>query len=264
MSSQSQMVKLPNGEQHWYQNGKLHRLDGPAVIGKNYNEWYQNGELHRLDGPASIIVDNRTRKYIERSWFQNGKLHRLDGPAIITEYKHEWYQNGKLHRLDGPAIELSDGTKMWFVNDQKHRLDGPAEIDCFGVEMWYQNGELHRLDGPAITYPDESEEWYVDGVRHRINGPAVIMNGKEKWYINGVSINTNTVSEYTKSSISGKDCSICISDIDGECYKTSCNHYFHIECFNELIKRHNKCPNCRHTIKEKDDDESEFIVDNLS
>ena len=265
MSSQFEnMVTLPNGEQQWYRNSKLHRDDGPAVIGSNYNEWYQDGVLHRLDGPASIIVDVRSRKYIERRWFQNGMLHRLDGPAIITDSKQEWYVNGKLHREDGPAIELSDGTKMWFINNNKHRDNGPAEIDCFGVEMWYQNDQLHRLDGPAVTYPDGSEEWYVDGELHRINGPAVIMNGKEKWYMNGVRIYTNLVSGYTKSTISGKDCSICIGDIDGECYQTSCNHHFHIECFNELIKQHSKCPNCRHVIKngyEYDDNDDGYNFD---
>jgi hypothetical protein len=251
--SQYQIV---NGEQHWFQDGQLHRVDGPAIIGRNYNEWFQNGKLHRLDGPASIILDSRTRKYIDRRWFQDGLLHRVDGPAIITETKQEWFQNGKHHRLDGPAIELSDGTKMWFVNDLKHREDGPAEIDCFGVEQWYQHDKLHRLDGPAIIYPDGSEEWYVDGLRHRINGPAVTMNGKEKWYMNGVKIYTNIVTNYIKTTISGKDCSICISDIDNECYKTACDHYFHIECFNELVKRHKKCPNCRHII-EHDNEESD-------
>ena len=262
MSSQNQtMITLPTGEQNWYKNNELHRDDGPAIIGSNYTEWYQHGQLHRLDGPASIVVDVRTRKYIERRWFKNGKLHREDGPAVITESKQEWYQHGQFHRLDGPAVEMSDGTKMWFVNNEKHREDGPAEIDCFGVEQWYQHDNLHRLDGPAITYPDGSEEWYVDGYRHRINGPAVIMNGKEKWYINGTKVNTEIISNYCQTTISGKDCSICISDVDGECYKTSCNHYFHIECFNELLKRHNKCPNCRHTIKYDNESDDEFDYD---
>jgi hypothetical protein len=259
MSQVNQVIKS-NGEHHWYKDGKLHREDGPAIIGSNYNEWYMNGLLHRVNGPAIMIVDVRTREYIERSWYQNGKLHRLDGPAIVTLTKQEWYQNGQLHRLDGPAIELSDGTKMWFVNNQKHRTDGPAEIDCFGIEMWYQNDVLHRTDGPAIIYPDGSEEWYQNGLRHRVDGPAVIMNGKEKWYQNDILINTTT--DYIKTIITGKDCSICISDIEGECYKTVCNHHFHIECFNELVKYHNKCPNCRNEFhKNVYDDNCEYEFD---
>lgn len=37
----------------YYVDGKLHRLDGPAVIRPNgNNSWWHEGKLHRLDGPA--------------------------------------------------------------------------------------------------------------------------------------------------------------------------------------------------------------------
>ena len=37
--------------------------------------WYQNGLLHRLDGPAIEDI------YGDKMWCQNGLRHRLDGPA---------------------------------------------------------------------------------------------------------------------------------------------------------------------------------------
>jgi hypothetical protein len=41
------------GNKFWYQNGKLHRLDGPAVeYADGHKAWCQNGNLHREDGPA--------------------------------------------------------------------------------------------------------------------------------------------------------------------------------------------------------------------
>ena len=41
------------GSKYWYQNDKLHRLDGPAVEHINgFKQWLQNGKFHRLDGPA--------------------------------------------------------------------------------------------------------------------------------------------------------------------------------------------------------------------
>jgi len=50
---QEYQVKVYENRTEWYQNGKLHRLDGPAVeCTKGYKEWYQNGQRHRLDGPA--------------------------------------------------------------------------------------------------------------------------------------------------------------------------------------------------------------------
>ena len=56
------------GHKHWYQNGKLHRTDGPAVeLADGEKYWYQNGERHRTDGPAI----ERTNGY--KYWYQNGK-----------------------------------------------------------------------------------------------------------------------------------------------------------------------------------------------
>jgi len=85
---QEYQVKVYENRTEWYQNGKLHRLDGPAVeCTKGYKEWYQNGQRHRLDGPA---VECR------------------NGIKV-------WYQNGQRHRLDGPAFEWADGSKAWYV-----------------------------------------------------------------------------------------------------------------------------------------------------
>lgn len=52
----------------WLSNGKLHRLDGPAVIDDNGDQyWMINDEMHRLDGPASEFADGG------KEWFVNGK-----------------------------------------------------------------------------------------------------------------------------------------------------------------------------------------------
>ena len=102
------------GNVYWrYNNGYLHRLDGPAIEWNNgQKEWWQNGELHRLDGPA------RERKDGTKEWIQNGKWHRLDGPAIYNaDGSKAWYQEGKLHRVDGPAREFAGGRKEWWLND---------------------------------------------------------------------------------------------------------------------------------------------------
>lgn len=182
-----------------------------------------------------------------KKWYHEGKLHRENGPAVIYSNGHqEWYRKGKLHRDDGPAVIYPDGSEEWYVNGYRHRLNGPAVI-MNGKEKWYQYGYLNRLDGPAVITNGE-EKWYQSGFLHRLDGPAVISNGEEKWYIDGARICKETV--YKNS---GKDCSVCISDIDGECYKTICNHYFHIECLNEVLYSQYVCPNCRHTIKDYDD-----------
>jgi hypothetical protein len=43
-----------------------HRTDGPAAIFIDGDErWYQHGKLHREDGPAVIEVDGSEHWYIE-------------------------------------------------------------------------------------------------------------------------------------------------------------------------------------------------------
>ena len=83
------------------------------IINRNgTKEWYQKGKKHRTDGPAIEYADG------SKFWFQNGKLHRTNGPAI--EYANGskfWYQNDKRHRTDGPAVEWSNGSKEWFLDD---------------------------------------------------------------------------------------------------------------------------------------------------
>ena len=80
--------------------------------------WYQNGELHRTDGPA-VEWANRTV-----GWYQNGELHRTDGPAI--EYPNgtrHWLQNNQYHRTDGPAVEYSNGDSYWYINDTEYSFE---------------------------------------------------------------------------------------------------------------------------------------------
>jgi hypothetical protein len=91
------------------ENGQEYQVEINSYGNKH---WYQNGELHRLDGPAIEWADG------SKHWYQNGQLHRLDGPAC--EYangsKH-WYQNGQLHRLNGPAVEYANGSKHWYIEN---------------------------------------------------------------------------------------------------------------------------------------------------
>jgi hypothetical protein len=81
-------------------------------------EWYQNGQLHRINGPAIEWANGA------KSWWQKDLLHRLDGPAIewATGDK-EWFQNGQLHRLDGPAVELADGYNEWYIEGEELTRD---------------------------------------------------------------------------------------------------------------------------------------------
>lgn len=85
---------------------------------------YVDGKLHRIDGPA-IIYDNGTIK-----WYQNGKRHREDGPAF--EYYNGmkyWYYNDQLHRLDGPAVEFPNYKKTWYYYGKEIPCSSQKEFE---------------------------------------------------------------------------------------------------------------------------------------
>lgn len=96
------------GTQHWYQNGELHKTDGPAVVYTDGTQlWFLNGERHRTDGPAEIYADGTQR------WFLHGEAHRTDGPAIIADYGYLWFLNGEHYEFEDwlEAIGVDEATK---------------------------------------------------------------------------------------------------------------------------------------------------------
>jgi hypothetical protein len=116
MYDESYMEIDKHGNKEWWQNGSLHRLDGPALESiDGTKEWYKNGLRHRLDGPAIEYASGS--KY----WFQNGKLHREDGPAVIHFYgSKEFWLNDFLYKTKEEYFDnLSDEakTKSLFSED---------------------------------------------------------------------------------------------------------------------------------------------------
>ena len=113
-------------------NGKIVRNNGDI-------EYYQNGRLHREDSPAIERANG------DKDWYKNGERHRENGPAFEQgDGTKEWYINGILHRDDGPAVECVNGDKYWFKYGERHREDGPA-IECVnGDKYWYINGKQYK------------------------------------------------------------------------------------------------------------------------
>ena len=109
---------------------ELYNLTNGKFVRNNIAiEYYQNGRLHREDGPA--IEWKNGDKY----WYKNGEFHREDGPAIenVNGYK-AWYKNGERHREDGPAIECSYGDKEWYKNGERYCIEY-----AYG-KVWHKNG----------------------------------------------------------------------------------------------------------------------------
>jgi hypothetical protein len=87
------------GTKQWHQNGKLHRLDGPAVEWANGDKkWYQNGKLHRLDGPAVECANGHKEWWIEGKRYTEKQFNEKVNPRPCV---------GKKVVVDGIEYTLS-------------------------------------------------------------------------------------------------------------------------------------------------------------
>jgi hypothetical protein len=63
-----------HGTKYYYQHGKRHRNNGPAV---EYADgtlfYYQNDKCHREDGPAAIFQNG------EKQWWVDGHFIKVEG-----------------------------------------------------------------------------------------------------------------------------------------------------------------------------------------
>ena len=74
------------GNKSWFLNGKLHRVDGPAVECVNgTKQWFLNGKYHRVDGPAIEWADGL------KWWYLNGKRHRVWSGLLFLFTRHRSY-----------------------------------------------------------------------------------------------------------------------------------------------------------------------------
>lgn len=95
-------------EYHLLKNGNLHREDGPAYRGWNYNgqiwveQYFINGKFHREDGPAIQKWDNgqleeeyyylNNKEYTREEWLE--QLKKIGSPHYedqLMKYQAEKY-----------------------------------------------------------------------------------------------------------------------------------------------------------------------------
>lgn len=126
----------PNEE--WYQDGKLHRLDGPAVIKPGIEEYW-------IYGTQLSIVEFNNKVEELRTIISNALPTCYTGIIKVysnnsKDYHYTWFRNGELNRTEGPSMVTQKGTKKWYKNNQLHREDGPAIQWAFGGEEYWLNG----------------------------------------------------------------------------------------------------------------------------
>ncbi len=71
------------GNKFWYLNGKLHRIDGPAVEGADGSKiWYLNDKRHRENGPAIEWTDGNKYWYLNDKEITEDFHHKLTQGSI--------------------------------------------------------------------------------------------------------------------------------------------------------------------------------------
>ena len=74
----------PDGTKTWHIDGKVHRLDGPAIeYADGTKFYYQNDKRHRIDGPAYEPADGAI------GWYLNGTHYPFDEFLELTTISPE-------------------------------------------------------------------------------------------------------------------------------------------------------------------------------
>lgn len=176
--------------------------------------WYQDGVLHRTDGPAEVHWRNIAHP--TAIWWIDGKImtpevyfNEMDN---ILASASEAILPSTYDTQDGPEVSTfaDSTTTTWLRNGKVHRnygqpalvkVDRIAGIDRPSIRIeWRHEGKLHRDYGPAVVSYDaltdtHTEEWYFYDNLHRSDGPAFITEGRRDWYEHGKLVRTDTDAE---------------------------------------------------------------------
>jgi hypothetical protein len=96
---QEYTVKVYDDRTEWFQNGKRHRLDGPAIeLANGHKEWWQNNERHRLGGPAVEFADGIKSWYIEGIGYTEEEFSQKTYPKQSCD--------GKIVKIEGVKYQL--------------------------------------------------------------------------------------------------------------------------------------------------------------
>ncbi len=161
------------GLQEQYINiyGKPHRKYGPAILTHSITstienpyvvmeEWRFEGKLHRIEGPAVILyyMNQFNLRIIQReTWFFKGKRYRIGGPGSTYYFLKEnsdkfekvhkiWYEEGDISRLEIYYIK-EDNTQV--LEGKKYYSKGKFQKE----EIYYSNidGDLKIFKKEWIT-----------------------------------------------------------------------------------------------------------------
>ena len=158
----------------WFQDGKLHRDDGPALIyfGTKGATWYKRGVEFRYQGCSEIV-----NKHYSCSKVTPDECLNIDVEEAFvdnrTKFKHfDLFEGLEIKRITRTkttnlTTEIN-GEKVHYKVKAKVYLIEYEEEDLYEIR---KKKVLHREDGPAIEYyylsnescPLPKDKWAING-----------------------------------------------------------------------------------------------------
>ncbi len=172
-------IENETGKFHLNGDSQFHCNNGPAIIYLNGNkEWYQKGKLHRLDGPAIDYNDGLLTEYwvngVQHTKEEFDNIYRAPLNKVYVYREHPngiktTHQNGVLHSQRGPAVEGPLSKESITLNN--HVLSGPV-INFLNSykEYWLDGKHLSPIEFNAInkSKPFENQTIIIDNVEYTL------------------------------------------------------------------------------------------------
>lgn len=139
--------RSPEGREQWleawFEDGALHRLDGPALRWQDgTEEWLQNGYHHRIGLPAVAGADGL------REWHQLAADGSMPAPNRPFDIRGT-IRGRNFFREHGPVAVLASGLRFWGVGTAGDRFDdrpfeGPWIEYADGSVRFVESGHIYR------------------------------------------------------------------------------------------------------------------------
>lgn len=172
-----------------YNNGKLHRDDGPALKTTDGLGWFHHGLRHRTDGPAEIFSNGLEFYWLCDQGISKDRFDRIVSESDIKCEKRHGNYNISIYKK---------GTDVYHCEDMPSHINSTSKT-------WYKNGIMHRDDGPAFENIYGTKYWVSDGFYHRLDGPAYINGNHSEYWVDGLKVSEETVKSYMAAKIEKED-----------------------------------------------------------
>ena len=162
-----------------------------------------------LSGYNIVYIEEQTDELVTTAIKNN--------PQALCHVKNPSYEHKRM------AVQM-DGTCIRIIKDPNNELLEIAVKNTFNALDWIEN---------------PSDDLIILGLRYSSNIPWIPHKLRDK--VKGLFKRSIMNNSEPDESI----CSICLTELDANVYKTGCGHKFHVDCIKATIDNECNCPLCK-------------------